>query len=476
MVNVAKPGRVSSLLDFEMGTIQRELFCSPELHQQEQERVFARAWLFVGHESQVPNPNDFFVSRMGEESVIMTRDRQGEVHVLLNTCMHRGMKVCRYDEGNTPVFSCPYHGWSFSTDGKLVSVPGELIGVPQFATAYHGELEKENWGLVCVPKMHNYKGSIWATWDKNAPEFLDYVGGFKPYLDGLFDHRDGREGGSEVICGVQKWRVPCNWKFSAENFAGDMYHGISHQSVELVGIGPGGTGQGRHGEDRRRRSDNQNGDAGGYAPRGITSFPDLGHCARGGPPAQRERGFPVFHSATGPLDNITLVQAYLDEVWEKRQRTLEGKLRTSVGGNVFPNMSFHAGFPRTILVSHPVGPMEMEMWRWFLVDADSPKEVKDLLRHYYTRYSGPGGMTEQDDMENWNYAAAASTGTIAKRFPYNYMQGVCHALPAETLPGAVVSDVMSSEENARTLYRRWAQFMDAESWDDLYQKNQHGSL
>src|SRR5436309_13903120 len=149
------------LVDLAKGQISREIFVNEEIYREELERVFARAWLFVGHESQIPNPNDFFVSRMGEESVIMTRDRQGKVHVLLNTCMHRGMKVCRYDEGNTPVFSCPYHGWSYSTDGKLVSVPGELIGVPQFQTAYHGDLQKEHWGLVHVPKRQVYKGAYW---------------------------------------------------------------------------------------------------------------------------------------------------------------------------------------------------------------------------------------------------------------------------------------------------------------------------
>ena len=73
--------------------------------------------------ARCPKPGDFFVSSMGEESVILCRDRQGEVHVFLNSCMHRGMKVCRYDEGNTPIFTCPYHGWSFATDGALVGVP-----------------------------------------------------------------------------------------------------------------------------------------------------------------------------------------------------------------------------------------------------------------------------------------------------------------------------------------------------------------
>src|SRR5215211_3593490 len=179
MVTRSNQKILGNLVDVEQGLVSRQIFTNEELYQQHLERIFARAWLFVGHTSQIPNPNDFFVSRMGEESVIMTRDRQGEVHVLLNTCRHRGMKVCRYDEGNGAVFSCPYHGWSYSTDGKLVSVPGELIGVPQFQTAYHGELKKEDWGLISCPQVHNYKGTIWATWDETAPNFMDYIGDFR---------------------------------------------------------------------------------------------------------------------------------------------------------------------------------------------------------------------------------------------------------------------------------------------------------
>ena len=100
-----------------------EIFVSDEIYRQEQEQVFARAWLFIGHESQIPKPGDYLTSSMGEESVILCRDQTGRIHVFLNSCRHRGMKVCRYDEGNTTVFTCPYHGWSYGTDGRLVGVP-----------------------------------------------------------------------------------------------------------------------------------------------------------------------------------------------------------------------------------------------------------------------------------------------------------------------------------------------------------------
>ena len=144
------------LVDLRVGHISREIFVNDEIYHQEQEQVFARCWLFVGHESQVSKPGDYFVSCMGEESVILCRDRLGEIHVFLNSCRHRGMKVCRYDEGNTPVFTCPYHGWSYATDGKLV-------GVPYFKDAYHEKLDKSKWGLVEVAQLENYKPTfpIW---------------------------------------------------------------------------------------------------------------------------------------------------------------------------------------------------------------------------------------------------------------------------------------------------------------------------
>jgi nitrite reductase/ring-hydroxylating ferredoxin subunit len=185
-------GYRTGLVDLAAGQISREIFVNEEIYQQELERLFARVWLFVGHESQIPKPGDYFVSGMGEESVILCRDRTGKVHVFLNSCRHRGMKVCRYDEGSTPVFTCPYHGWSYGTDGQLV-------GVPYFKEAYHDQLDKSRWGLIEVPQLRLYKGTVWASWDPSAPPFLEYLGDFARYLDLTLDGWDGGDGGTEIL-------------------------------------------------------------------------------------------------------------------------------------------------------------------------------------------------------------------------------------------------------------------------------------
>jgi len=433
------------LVDADNGIISREIFVEPDLYQDELRKLFTRAWLFVGHESLVPNPGDFFASRMGEESVILCRDRAGAIHVLLNSCRHRGMKVCRYEQGNTSIFTCPYHRWTYGLDGKLA-------GVPQHRTLYEGVLDRSQWSLVRVAKMANYKGTIWASWDEKAPDFLTYLGDAKLHLDHVLDCRDGREAGSEVI-GVQKWIFPANWKFAAENFLGDTYHNPSHRSVDLVGIGPSA----RTGKKGRRDDELQN------AQHIWISFP-AGHGV---------------HSAMQPAVN-EYVESFLDNprlgdyfrhCFEERKRRLGEKARLlPFVGTIFPNTSYHGRQPRGLCSWHPHGPTTTEAWRFFLVDKDAPGEVKDYMRRYYMRYSGPAGMTEQDDMENWLYATASSMGTVARRYPFNYQQSMHAARLNDPVPGEVSTQV--TEHMARGFYRRWSSYMADGGWDELLGLNE----
>src|SRR5215213_5414723 len=116
-----------------------------------------------------------------------------------------------------------------------------------------------------------------------------------------------------------------------------------------------------------------------------------------------------------------IVADYFRHCYHERTRRLGDKARLlPFTGTIFPNASYHGRQPRALCVWQPVSATQTEIWRFFLVDRDAPAEVRDLLRRYYMCYAGPAGMTEQDDMENWNYATAASRGTIAQRYPYNY--------------------------------------------------------
>ena len=205
---------VRGLANYEEGLLSRRIFSEKEIYQQELENIFAKCWLFLCHDSQIPNPGDFFTTYMGEDPVLVTRDAEGRVGAFLNVCRHRGNRVCRADSGNVSAFVCAYHGWTYGSDGKL-------IAVPSLKEAYYNELDTDKWGLMPVAKIGSYKGFHFATFDPNAEPLLDFLGEMTWYMDCFFDRR---EGGVEAISGLYKWVVPSNWKFGSENFGSDPYH------------------------------------------------------------------------------------------------------------------------------------------------------------------------------------------------------------------------------------------------------------
>lgn len=406
------------LIDNDARRVSRQVFVSPEIYRQEMETIFARSWLFVGHVDQVRKPGDFFLSRMGEDSVILNRDSAGKVHVFLNTCRHRGMRVCRYDQGNTAEFHCPYHGWTYSNDGSLA-------GVPQFREGYGAKLDKSAWGLIEAPHVKDFAGTIWATWDPNAPAFDDWLSDMRTFLGDFLALPDASGGEWECVGGVMKWTIPCNWKWGADNFIGDNYHNVSHASVDVVELSPSGR-KGRHQGDVLMEAvlPTSTGHKVQLASEKIAhkgtllniSTPRWGHGARG---MLWEDDYP-YVSQWG---RFPAAERYFEEAYEKRRQRLGVRSRFhGHGGTIFPNFSWSTG-RCSLAVWHPRGPDSTEVWRWTLVPKDAPAEVKDAMYHYAMTYQGPSGLTEQDDMENWNYGHEGCASPRARMFPFNYELG-----------------------------------------------------
>src|SRR6187431_2731567 len=179
-----QPQEVLGLVDARKGLVDRRIFSDQTLYELELELIFARAWNFMCHDSQIPNPGDFFMSFIGEDRVIVVRDNDGNPQVLVNSCRHRGNAVCRAEEGHATSFMCTYHGWTYDLQGRLVGVPG-------FKEVYHEELERENWGLIRAAKVGSYGGLIFATMDPESPslyDFLDAAG--RQGIDGFADQGD----------------------------------------------------------------------------------------------------------------------------------------------------------------------------------------------------------------------------------------------------------------------------------------------
>lgn len=411
------------LIGEQASLVRREAFVDQDLFNREQERIFQHNWLFLGHESQIPNPRDFITCYMGVEPVIVARDSSGQIGAFLNTCRHRGMRVCRADKGNTPAFTCSYHGWCYDTTGAL-------IGVPQLQYGYFGELDKNEWGLLPVAQVATYKGLIFGNFDAEAPPLVEWLGDMAWYLDTLVDRRAG---GTELIGGVHRWIMRANWKIGADNNGGDFYHvNYSHASAfKMRGTPRPNTNEGSHNMQI-------------VAHHGHTMVMTL------------------WDTPEDRIANLAVPQFVKDYQMSVLPETIErlGTVRARVSVlacNVFPNFSFVPG-SSTMRVYQPRSANTLEMQSYCIVDKDAPPEVKKAQTRAYIQSFGPSGMFEQDDGENFTQATMSSSGRLARTLDFNYQMGVGHDHNFhEDLPGEVAR--ATSEMTQRDFYSRWAEEM-----------------
>lgn len=408
------------------------IYTDPEVYQLEAERIFRRSWNFLAHESEVPNPGDFVVRYILDDSIIVSRGADGVVRAFLNVCRHRGMQVCRAEMGNTKRFTCPYHGWLYDNEGALVSVPMER---PYFGV---DGIDREANSLSQLPNFDSYEGFLFGSLDPEAEPLRDFLGDFAFYLD-IHAKRD--PDGLEVVGEPQRWRLRANWKTGAENFMGDSYHAqYTHRSVFMIGLHPNtagdfqakGSRNGVHVDagpgtmSMARQSAEQR----GYTPEMVASF-----------------------RQTLPPEQTRLLFEGETPLWPTRT-------------HLFPNMSMlNAGayvakdklVPfLTCRVWRPLGPEVMEVWSWVLVERNAPAWFKRQTQRAYVLTFGSSGTEEQDDVENFHGIVRAMRGTASQEIDQTLAMGR-ELGPEHTdvdwpAPGSAVGTTFTDAGNRRFMH------------------------
>jgi phenylpropionate dioxygenase-like ring-hydroxylating dioxygenase large terminal subunit len=444
MVNIdlARRSRVDRLIDTMRGQVQSgvvplSIYGDPDIYLLEQERIFNRSWLFVAHESELPEPGDYVLRSIADGRWIIARDSDGRINALYDSCRHRGTSLCRADKGNAKHFRCAYHGWTYKNDGRL-------IGIPNRDAAYGSDFDSSSWGLLRAPFVAVYRGLIWVNLDPNAEPFLDYLGDYRWYLDVNL----GAASGMEVVGEPHRSILPCNWKAGAENFSGDSYHTqFLHKSLTEIGLA---------GTFVSGANDVHVTDCSGHA----TSM------RRAGPDEDVFWGYPKDVQEDFRRSDLTPAQLDL--------------ARSSLNsvGTVFPNFSwiqikakFDPDKPAAGILSlrqwQPISAHSIEMWNWLLVPKIASAEYKRYAYRAGVATFSPSGNFEQDDTIVWGSIPRAADTVFARKSSaiLNYQMGLPPAdpLPITDWPGPGRAFSSRLEEGVqRTFLNHWLDLMERE--------------
>ncbi|GAA5129651.1 aromatic ring-hydroxylating dioxygenase subunit alpha [Haloechinothrix salitolerans] len=203
--------------------VHGSLYTDPAIFAEELERIWYRTWAFVGHESEVPEPGDYVRKTIARQDIIMTRGKDGQVHLLLNRCAHRGNLVCEDARGNSGSFRCPYHGWTYRNTG-------ELLGYP-YNKGYGGK-NKLDLALGKVPRVDSYRGFVFGSFAEDGPTLTEHLGAAAGEIDRLC--RLSPEGEIELSAGWLRHRTRANWKLLAENETDGYHPQFVHGSIFSV--------------------------------------------------------------------------------------------------------------------------------------------------------------------------------------------------------------------------------------------------
>lgn len=205
-------------------SIHKSVYTDPALYQLEMERIYGRAWIYVGHDSQVPNPGDFHATRIGDQDVVMVRASDRKVYVLYNRCPHKGAQLVPEGCGNTgKFFRCPYHAWTFKLDGTHLAAP---LRAGFEGTCY--DPKHPDFSMRKLARVESYRGFVFASQAADGPSLKDFLGGVISSIDNLCDRSPVGE--VEVAGGVFRVWQNSNWKVFYENLHDTMHAQVTHES------------------------------------------------------------------------------------------------------------------------------------------------------------------------------------------------------------------------------------------------------
>ncbi len=416
--------------------VHKDCYIDEEIFDLEMAHLFANTWVYVGHASQVPKVGDFYTTTVGTQPVVMVRHTDQSVRVLYNRCPHKGVQLAPDGCGNTgKFFRCPYHAWTFRTDGKLLSIPlkkgYDNTGLESCEASH---------GMVPVGAVQVYRDFVFCRLNPEGVGFDEFFGDSLSTLDNMVDRSP--EGKLEVAGGVMRYMHHCNWKMLVDNQTDTCHPMVAHESsagtaVKVWNDAPPGTPKPMAVEL--------------FAPfmSPYEFFENMGI-----------RVWDNGHGHTGVSDSIhadySAVPGYMEQMvaayGEERAKAILGDVRHNTV--YFPNIMVK-GPIQTLRVFKPIAADKtlVESWTFRLVGA--PDLLLERTLMYNRLINAPTSVVGHDDLEMYERAQTAlhSRGSqwinVARLYD-----------PSEVNQTNVVTNG-TNEMQMRSQMRAWVKFMTA---------------
>lgn len=407
--------------------VKRTVFTGEDVLAIERERIFGHCWLYMAHTSEVAKPGSYISRDVAGRPLLLTRDKEGVLHVFYNTCTHRGAKVCRERKGAGGGFVCPYHAWAFNIKGELVNMPGR-DALPEDAND-NGELN-----LLRVEQFDEFKGFIFVCFDTKTEPLIDYLAGAADYLAYVADQ--GPQG-MEIVGGAQEYSADANWKMLTENSV-DGYHGAPTHSTYFEYL------QDRDGGPKRVRKVGNIGwvkDLGN----GHAVSESVGELPWGRPYARWVPGW----GEESREEVQKLEKEIMDRLGPERGKVVAQGDRNMI---IFPNLVINDIMAVTVRTYYPEAPGRMSINSWTLAPIGEEASSRDRRMRNFVEFLGPAGFATPDDVE---MLESAQKGYAAGGWN-DCSRGMRSNNPSKT-----------EELQLRTFWRRWRQVMAARDKSEL---------
>lgn len=414
--------------------VHGSLYYDEAIFKEELDKIWYRQWVFIGHESMVPNPGDYRTERIGLQPIIIVRDSQHRVRVYYNRCRHRANTLCEQRQGNSMTLMCCYHGWTYSIDGQLQGVP--------FIEDYGPDFDKKDYPLVEVARVDSYRGLLFANLSPDGPDLKEHLGFGATLIDRFCDVSPTGE--ISMNHGIYRIKIETNWKMWIENSV-DAYH------VPTVHASNFYMSSMTDNKDLRKKTGNK----GVFS---VINSRDLGdgHSELDMRPQRRITGMTYTGEWSQGIPEAAQ-QKYLGdmEAFHGKEKAQQVLVDGPAHGVLFPNLFLILQELRWCV---PVSVNETYLYYCPALLKGAPDEINTLrLRRDEGGY-GPAGFQLADDIEVW---ARNYRGLQARGNEWVIMNRGLHADPVIDEEGVRAQDSLS-EITMRSQWRHYRELMSAD--------------